>query len=58
MIGWLALRVLVGVAAVAVAVHLTRWRRRSRAKWREYDETHGDPRPTRASVRAKSALRD
>ena len=58
MIGWLALRVVVAVVALGVGIHLTRWRRRSRAQWREYDAAHGDPLPTRASVRAKRELRD
>jgi hypothetical protein len=53
MTGWLAVRVIVGLVALGVGFHLTRWRRRSRAQWREYDEAYGDPRPTRASARAK-----
>jgi hypothetical protein len=57
-IGWLALRVVVAAFAFGVGVHLTRWRRRSRAQWREYDDQYGDPRPTQASLRAKLALRD
>jgi hypothetical protein len=58
MTGWLAVRVIVGLVAFGVAIHLARWRRYSRAAWRAYDEQHGDPRPTRASLRAKRALRD
>jgi hypothetical protein len=58
MIGWLALRVVVGLVALGTAIHLARWRRRSRAQWREYDEAHGDPQPTRASARAKRSLHD
>ena len=56
MTGWLAVRVIVAVVALGVGIHLTRWRRRSRAAWRAYDEANGDPRPTRASLRAKREL--
>ena len=56
--GWLALRLVVAAVALGVGVHLARWRRRSRADWHAYDEAHGDPQPTRASARAKSALHD
>ena len=56
MIGWLALRVIVAAVALGVGIHLARWRRRSRALWRAYDEAYGDPRATRASLRARREL--
>jgi len=53
----MALKLVVAAVAIGIGIHFRRWRRRSRSEWREYDEQYGDPRPTRASVRAKSALR-
>jgi hypothetical protein len=36
----LTLRVIVGLVAFGVAIHLVRWRRRSRADWDAYDQLH------------------
>ena len=54
----LGIKVIVALVALGVGIHLTRWRRRSRAQWRAYDEMYGDPRPTRASLRAKGRVSD
>jgi hypothetical protein len=54
--GWLIVRLVVAAVAFGVGLHLARWRRRSRAQWRAYDQAHGAPFPTRASARARRAL--
>lgn len=56
--GWLEVRLIMAVAGLAVAIHLARWRRRSRAEWNAYDLAHDDDPPLRhtgAALRARRA---